>query len=86
MATLNLGDLAKHVITGFSGIVVARVSYLTGCDQVGLQPQGIDDKGAPFDSRYFDEPYVDLVTPNVVADRTPGRVTGCDTAPPSRRG
>ena len=83
---LKLGDKARHAITGFEGVVVARVAYLTGCDQVCLQPQGLTDKGDTFDSRYFDEPYVDLVESGVVPNRTPDRVTGCDIAPPSRRG
>lgn len=86
MSRLNLGDSAKHVITGFQGIVTARVEYLTGCAQVCLQPQGVDDKGQPFESRFFDEPYVDLVQAGVVQNRTPGRLTGCDTAPPTHRG
>lgn len=85
-ARLSLGDSARHAITGFTGIVVARVSFLTGCDQVCLQPQGLSEKGELFESRYFDEPYVDLVARNVVPDRTPGRATGCDISPPSRRG
>jgi hypothetical protein len=83
---LQLGDKARHAITGFEGIVVAKVQYLTGCDQVCLQPQGLTDKGDTFDHRYFDAPYVDLVQAGAVLNRTPGRVTGCDIAPPSRRG
>lgn len=83
---INLGDKARHAITGFEGIVTARVSYLTGCDQLCLQPQGTNSDGKLFDSHYFDEPYIDLVEAAVVPDRTPARVDGCDTAPPARRG
>lgn len=82
MSKIELGDKARHVITGFEGIVVATVQYLTGCDQIGIQPQGLDDKGQPFESRYFNAPYVDLVAREAVPNRTPGRVTGCDIAPP----
>jgi len=82
MSKINLGDTAKHVITGFTGVVVARVEYLTGCSQLCLQPQGLTlDKGDVYDSRYFDEPYVDVVARETVADRTPGRVEGASAAP-----
>ncbi len=84
--TLKLGDKARAIITGFEGIVIAKVSYLTGCDQVCLQPQGLNEKGDYFDCRYFDAPYVDLLERAVVPNRTPDRTTGCDIAPPSRRG
>lgn len=81
MSKINLGDTAKHAITGFTGVVVARVEYLTGCSQLCLQPQGVTDKGDVYDSRYFDEPYVDVVARATVADRTLGRVEGASAAP-----
>jgi hypothetical protein len=74
---LNLGDLAKHVITGFEGIVTAKVNYLQGCTQVCLQPQQLHpETGQPLDSIYFDEPYVDLVRSGVVAVRSSGGMLG----------
>jgi hypothetical protein len=82
--TVELGDYARAVITGFEGVVVAKVSYLQGCDQVCLQPQGLNEKGDYFDSRYFDAPYVDLLEKQRVPDRTPGRTEGPDKAPPPR--
>ena len=78
---IRLGDKAKHAITGFTGIVTARVEYLTGCSQLCLQPQGVTDKGGTFDSLYFDEPYVDLIERGAVPDRTPGRIEGAMSAP-----
>lgn len=81
---LQLGDKARHAITGFEGIVTARVQYLTGCDQVHLQPQGLDKDGKTFDGHYYDEPYVDLIEAGAVPDRTPRRETGSDMAPPLR--
>lgn len=78
---LELGDTGKHAVTGFEGIVTARVEYLTGC----LQPQGVTPEGKPLDSFYFDEPYVDLVERGTVANRTPTRTDG-STMPPGRRG
>lgn len=83
---IKLGDKARHAITGFEGIAVATVQYLTGCDQICLQQQGLDKEGQPFKAQYFDEPYVDLIETDVVPNRTPGRTEGCDIAPPSRFG
>lgn len=83
---IMLGDKARHVITGFEGIAVATVKYLTGCDQVCLQPQGLDASGQPFKSQYFDAPYVDLVEAGTVENRTPNRDEGCDISPPDRQG
>ena len=53
-STIELGDLAKHAVTGFVGIVTAKVQYLEGCEQLCLQPQGINTDGEPFKSRYFE--------------------------------
>ena len=82
---LELGDKARHVVTGFEGIVTARCEYLAGCSQVCLQPQGLKPDGGTFESLYFDEPYVDLVERGVVTNRTPQRDEG-PSAPPGRRG
>ena len=89
---LELGDLATHAITGFTGIVVAKVDYLQGCRQICLQPQKLKEDGQPQDSMYFDEPYVDLLERGVVPQRdaggmlyeaevTPIRQAGPDRAP-----
>jgi len=52
---MELGDKVKDVITGFEGIVTARASYLTGCDQLCVQPQGLDKDQKPIESRWYDE-------------------------------
>lgn len=63
---LELGDRAKHIVTGFEGIVVAKVDYLQGCQQVALQPQGLNKDGQPIDTIYFDEPFVELLEEDVI--------------------
>lgn len=40
---IDLGDRARDTLTGFTGIVTGRVSYLTGCDQVLLLPRSSDE-------------------------------------------
>ena len=73
---LELGDRAKHCITGFEGIVVGIVDYLQGCRQVCIQPQGLKEDGEPKASIYFDEPYVDLVESQVIPMREAGGMLG----------
>ena len=48
------GQYLKDKITGFTGMVIARYNYITGCDQYNLQPK-VKDDGTPQDSKYFDE-------------------------------
>lgn len=51
---LKLGDIAKDKISGFTGVVVARIDYLTGCTQYRLQPQSLHE-GKPVDGFWFDD-------------------------------
>lgn len=57
----NLGDEVKDKVTGFKGIVRARVQYLTGCNTYGLQNPKLNKEGVPRDWKYFDEPQLTLV-------------------------
>lgn len=41
---LKFGVFGKDVITGFSGYVIGRTEYITGCAQLLLQPVGKDGK------------------------------------------
>ncbi len=50
---IELGKTYKDVVTGFSGIAMSKVQYLTGCDQVGLNPGMLPD-GKLGDTTYFD--------------------------------
>lgn len=34
----ELGNKAKDKITGFSGILTARIEFLTGCNRYCIQP------------------------------------------------
>ena len=51
--TVEIGDIARHELTGFEGVADAKIEYLTGCDQFRLQPQGLKD-GKTHDSQWFD--------------------------------
>lgn len=54
MATIPLGTKARDTVTGFVGMCVERIEYISGYTRVGLQP---DNTGQPiWAPEYFDEP------------------------------
>ena len=69
MASINLGDRVKDPVTGIYGIAYVRLSYLQGCDRIGLQPPTIREKGkepvVP-DLFHVDEPQLEVVKRGVV--------------------
>lgn len=58
---VQLGDLCRHLITGFTGICIARTEWLNGCWRVNLQPEKLDKDGKIQDTICFDEPEVAVV-------------------------
>lgn len=56
---IELGQKAKDKITGFEGIVVARITYIFGCDQYGIAPPAKDGKCE--DTNYFDEGRIEII-------------------------
>jgi len=75
--SVRLGVKAKDLVTGFEGIVTAKVEYLTGCTQYGLTPPVKDGKVQS--NEYFDEKRLQYVgegiNPADVADlENPGGV------------
>lgn len=77
-----LGCTYKDIITGFSGVAVGYVQYLTGCNQALLAPQGSDPTKKP-DSEWFDVQRLRIApdVDRVVLDN--GATPGCDRAAPS---
>lgn len=57
---IDLGDVARDKITGFTGVVVCRSKWLHGCERLVLQPRELKD-GKPIESAAFDEPQLELV-------------------------
>lgn len=48
-SSIKLGSRVRDRITGFEGIAVARVEYLTGCTQYGITPTGSGEvKGSEY--------------------------------------
>lgn len=73
---IDLGQKAKDKITGFEGILIAKVTYLYGCDQYGIAPEVRDGKIG--DTTYFDEGRIEVigqgVAPEEVQVEKPGGV------------
>jgi hypothetical protein len=53
-----LGRTVKDKITGFAGVVLGRCEYITGCNQVLVQPP-LDRDGNWVESHWFDEDRVE---------------------------
>ncbi len=60
---VQLGDEALDVVSGFSGICVARTEWLNGCWRMTLQPVGLDKDGKPQETQTFDDFQLRVVTP-----------------------
>lgn len=50
---IELGQEYEDALTGFRGIATGYVTYITGCDQVCLDP-GMGSDGKRLNSRYVD--------------------------------
>lgn len=60
MEKIDLGDVARDMITGFTGVVIATTKWLHGCERMTLQPRELKD-GRPIESCTFDAPQLELV-------------------------
>lgn len=61
---VKLGNKVKDPVTGISGIAFCRVSYLQGCDRIGVQmPTYKDDEGKTVvpDLYHVDEPQLTIL-------------------------
>ena len=67
---IELGMTVKDKITGLSGVVVCRASYLTGCDRISIQPLELKD-GKPAEWCAFDENQLEIVKGKKIIDLSP---------------
>lgn len=65
MANITLGVEARDKITGFTGIVTARIEYLYGCTQYSLVHRAVDNKKGY--TEWFDEGRVEAVGAGISA-------------------
>jgi hypothetical protein len=73
----ELGKLGRDKVTGFEGIIVAKVINLFDCNDYALLPKAVDSLNLT--SRLFDEGRIeiigDAITPEEVKSDKPGGVT-----------
>lgn len=80
MSEILLGQRVQDKITGFHGLVTGRAQYITGCNQLLVQPQ-LNDKGEFVEGRWIDEPRLTIIeTKQLIVNTTPDK--GGDKAAP----
>lgn len=77
-----LGSKVKDKITGFSGIVLGYVSYISGCNQALVSPP-VGSDGTFKDSHWFDEQRLDRIGDEIIALDN-GANPGFDKPAPTR--
>ena len=78
MANIELGDLVRDKITGFTGIAIGRSIWLYGCERIGIEPTVLRD-GMPMEVVFFDEQRVETVEDNspMVSSKTSKPCRSC---------
>lgn len=78
----KLGGKGRDRITGFSGVITAECIYISGCDQLCLQPP-VDKDGKIPDGKWFDVQRIEaLDDPAIVLANA--KTPGFDTPAPIR--
>lgn len=84
---IKLGTTVEDIITGFTGMVTGRVEYISGCNQLLVQPR-VDKNGAFQPQQWFDEERCSEVggNPGVLAEikRKLRGASGSDMEAPKR--
>jgi len=65
---VHLGDTVQHVITGFTGVIIARTEWLNGCVRMVILPETLDDKGGIKKSETIDIEELTLIKAKVVPE------------------
>lgn len=66
-AEINIGDLARDVVTKIEGIVVVRHDYLYGVARIGIQPEG------SFDGKAHEVIHIDILQAELVKEKAVNR-------------
>lgn len=62
----TLGDKCRDKVTGFTGILTAIATHLTGCDRCWLMPVAAPGSDKLPDGAWIDIDMLEIVTPNVI--------------------
>lgn len=79
----HLGLTVTDKITGFTGLVIGKVDYLTGCSQLLVQPNKLTSDDNVIESRWFDVQRVEVLNAPVVQFNN-GATPGADKPAPRR--
>ena len=61
MKIFSLGDTVKDEITGFTGVVICKSTWLNGCVRLMVQRTKLDKDGKPVPAESFDVEQLVLV-------------------------
>jgi hypothetical protein len=56
---IKLGNKVRDLVTGYEGIVIARVEYLNGCVQFGVKGQAVNNDTK--DSQFIDHEQLEKI-------------------------
>lgn len=79
-----LGYTLCDRITGFKGVCIGHVTYISGCNQVSLQPRIAPGETKRPEPEWFDEQRVDLCPAHDCVVLENAATPGCDAPPPNR--
>ena len=51
---IKLGNKVKDTISGITGIAFGHITFLNGCDQIGIKQQAVNKEGESYSVEYFD--------------------------------
>ena len=76
MFKFKQGATLRDKVTGFEGVVIARMDHLTGCNRYLIQPK-VDKDGKMPDGIYIDEPALEQMDVlRVILDRPEAQPPG----------
>lgn len=52
---IELGPKVRDIVTGYTGLAIARVDHLFSVPEIKVQLERLDDNGKPFDPVWFEE-------------------------------
>ncbi len=64
------GDVLRDKVTGFTGVVMVRAEYSTGCIHFGIASNELKN-GEPLDWHWFDQSRLELLESSVVQFEIP---------------
>lgn len=81
-APITLGATYKDKVTGFQGIAIGHVYYLTGCNQTLIVPR-VKEDGSGREGVWYDDQRLEIVGIAVVVLDN-GNTPGCADAAPTK--